>query len=250
MTPEEVKKEVKREIAEAMVNNLPAGVGEIVIREGKAVEIHEPVKVVISGTLDAAARWLETRMPLEMVNEKACHILVDREKLSISLQCNENNHYGSLISGKLIVSPEYEKFGINSGEYMTNFEMAELIKMNRSYFENRQVAMKLVTELQNFKAKVEKELENSNNNRGDRRILINQAVQSNLPEAFTLIIPLFKGTSKQTIQVEVYINPSDFSCTLVSPEANDLLEEMRDKEIDLVLGRIQKVCPHIVIIEK
>ena len=38
MTPEEVKKEVKREIAEAMVNNLPAGVGEIIIREGEAVE--------------------------------------------------------------------------------------------------------------------------------------------------------------------------------------------------------------------
>ena len=110
--------------------------------------------------------------------------------------------------------------------------------------------MKLVTELQNFKAKVDKELESSNNNRGDRRVLVNQVVQSNLPEAFTLIIPLFKGTPKQTIQAEVYINPSDLSCTLVSPEANDLLEEMRDKEIDLVLERIQKVCPHIVIIEK
>lgn len=250
MTSEEIKQEVKKEIAEAMVNNLPAGVGEIIIREGKAVEVHEPVKVVISGTIDAPARWLETRMRLGLVNQGTYHVLVDRENLNITLKCNENNHYGSKISGSLMVSPEFKRFGINEGEYITNFEMAELFKMNRSFFETKVIAMKLVTELQNFRAKVDKEIEKSDNNRGDKRLLINQAVQSNLPEAFNLHIPIFKGTSKQTINVEVYINPSDFSCTLVSAEANDLLEEMRDREMDSVLERISAVCPDIVIIEQ
>lgn len=247
---QEVKQEVKEQIAEAMVNGLPVGVGEIVIREGKAVELHEPVKVVIAGTLDAPARWLETRMRLGLVNQGANHVLVDRENLSITLQCNENNYYGSCISGELIVSPEYKRFGINAGGYITNFDMAELIKMNRSFFETRSVAMNLVTELQNFRAKVDKEIEKSDNNRGDKRLLVNQVVQSNLPEAFNLKIPIFKGTAKQTLNVEVYISPADFSCTLVSPEANDLLEEMRDREMDAVISRIQTVCPDIVIIEK
>lgn len=250
MTSEEVKKEVKREIAEAMTNSLPAGVGEIVIREGEALKIHEPVKVAIAGTIDAPARWLETRMRLGLVNQGANHVLVDREKLSITLQCNENNHYGSNISGKLIVSPEFKKFGINSGEYLTNFEMAELFKMNRSCFENKQVAMKLVTELQNFKAKVDKDIEKMDNNRGDRRLLINQAVQSNLPEHFNLCIPIFKGTPKQTINVEVYISPDDLSCTLISAEVNDILDELRDQSMNEVLDRINSVCPDIVVIEK
>ena len=250
MESKAVKQEVKEQIAEAMVNGLPVGVGEIVIREGKAVELREPVKVVISGTLDAPARWLETRMRIGLVNQGVNYVLVDRENLSISLQCNENNHYGSNISGKLIVSPEYKRFGINAGEYITNFDMAELIKMNRSFFETKVVAMKLVTELQNFRAKVDKDIEKSDNNRGDKRLLINQVVQSNLPEAFNLQIPIFKGTAKQTLNVEVYISPADFSCTLVSPEANDLLEEMRDREMDAVIARIQAVCPDIVIIEK
>lgn len=250
MTSEEVKKEVKREIAEAMTNSLPAGVGEIVIREGEALKIHEPVKVAIAGTIDAPARWLETRMRLGLVNQGANHVLVDREKLSITLQCNENNHYGSNISGKLIVSPEFKKFGINSGEYLTNFEMAELFKMNRSCFENKQVAMKLVTELQNFKAKVDKDIEKMDNNRGDRRLLINQAVQSNLPEHFNLCIPIFKGTPKQTINVEVYISPDDLSCTLISAEVNDILDGLRDQSMNEVLDRINSVCPDIVVIEK
>lgn len=250
MESKEVKTEVKKQIAEMLANGLPSQCGEIVIREGKAMEIHEPVKVVISGTLDAPARWLETRMHLGLVNQGANHVLVDRENLSITLQCNENNHYGSKISGSLIVSPEFKRFGINEGEYITNFDMAELFKMNRSFFETKAVAMKLVTELQNFRAKVDKDIEKSDNNRGDKRLLINQVVQSNLPEAFNLQIPIFKGTPKQTINVEVYVSPADFSCTLVSAEVNDLLEEMRDHEMDAVLDRIKAVCPDIVIIEQ
>ena len=139
---------------------------------------------------------------------------------------------------------------VNEGEYITNFEMAELFKMNRSLFETKSIAMKMVTELQNFRAKVDKDIEKSDNNRGDKRLLINQVVQSNLPEAFNLCIPIFKGTPKQTINVEVYISPSDFSCTLTSADVNDLLTEMRDNEMDAVLERIKAVCPDIVIIEQ
>lgn len=250
METKEIKSEIKKQVAEMLANGLPPQCGEIVIREGKAMEVREPVKVGISGTLDAPARWLETRMRLGLVNQGANHVLVDREHLTITLQCNENNHYGSKISGSLIVSPEFRRFGINEGEYITNFEMAELFKMNRSHFETKAVAMKLVTELQNFRAKVDKEIEKSDNNRGDKRLLINQVVQSNLPEAFNLHIPIFKGTPKQTVNVEVYINPSDFSCTLVSADANDLLEDMRDSQMDAVLSRIREVCPDIVIIEQ
>lgn len=243
-----VKEEVQKQIAEMMANGLPQNVGEIIIREGQAVELHEPKKVVINGTIDAAARWLEKRY--DCIKEKTCHVIVNHEQLSIALQCNENNFYGTVIGGALVLSPEFKRFGINEGEYITNFEMAELIKMNRTFFENKSIAMKLVTDLQNFKARVDKEIENSNNNRGDRRILLNQAVEHNLPEMFNLVLPIFKGTEKQTIAVEVYVNPSDFTCTLVSPEANDLIEEMRDREIDAVLERITDVCPDIVIIEQ
>lgn len=245
---QKIKEEVKQQIAEMLANGLPQGCGEIIIREGKAVEVREPVKVNITGTIDAPARWLETRF--DCLKEKTCYVIVNREGMTITLRCNENNHYGTVIMGVLEISPEIRKFRINEGHYITNFEMAELFKMNRSHFENKQEAMRLVSELQNFKAKVDKELENSNNNRGDRRMLVSQAVEHNLPEAFNLVLPIFKGTPKQTIQVEVYVNPSDFTCTLVSPEANDLIEEMRDTEMDAVIERIKERCPNIVIIEQ
>lgn len=244
----EVKTEIAKNIAETMAEAVAPVNGSIIFREGQALPLHEPEKVELLGTIDAPARWLEKRA--DTINQKECYVEVNREKMIISLRTDESSYYGTAVYGKLELSPEYNKFGINGGEYITNFEMAELFKMNRAYFENRSVAMKLVTDLQNFKAKVDKEIENSDNKRGDRRILVNQVVQSNLPEAFNLVIPVFKGCEKQTVQVEVYVNPNDFTCTLVSAQSNELVIETRDTIIDEVLERIRLTCPDIVIIEQ
>lgn len=245
----QVKAEIAKNIAETIANvSEPVVNSSIIFREGQALPLHEPEKVQLLGTIDAPARWLEKRA--DTINQKECYVEVNREKMIISLRTDESSYYGTTVYGKLELSPEYNKFGINGGEYITNFEMAELFKMNRAYFENRSVAMKLVTDLQNFKAKVDKEIENSDNKRGDRRILVNQAVQSNLPEAFNLVIPVFKGCEKQTVHVEVYVNPNDFTCTLVSAQSNELIIETRDTIIDEVLERIRLTCPDIVIIEQ
>ena len=243
-----LKEEVREQLAEMLANGLPQNCGEVVIREGEAVKQREPERVKIKGIIDAPARWLEMRH--DCIKEKTCHVLVDRENVYIELRCNENNYYGSLITGCLELSQEYRRFGIIEGRYVTNFELAELIKMNRSYFENRSVAMKLVTELQNFKAKIDKEVEQSDNNRGDKRLLVSQAVQHNLPEAFSLTLPIFKGVPSQTMLVEVYVNPADLTCTLVSPEANDIIVDSRDALMDAVIDRIKTATPDVVIIEK
>lgn len=244
----QVKAEIAKNIAETLSESVTPLNGSIIFREGQALPLHEPEKVQLLGTIDAPARWLEKRA--DTINQKECYVEVNRENMIISLRTDESSYYGTTVYGKLELSPEYNKFGINGGEYITNFEMAELFKMNRAYFENRSVAMKLVTDLQNFKAKVDKEIENSDNKRGDRRILVNQVVQSNLPEAFDLNIPVFKGCEKQTVQVEVYVNPNDFTCTLVSAQSNELIIETRDTIIDEVLERIRLTCPDIVIIEQ
>lgn len=222
--------------------------GDLTIREGKALELKEPRVVAISGILDSPLRWLKQRV--KELNQKTCNIIVNREKLFINLVINEDDHYATTVNGKLEFHPMFLKFGINTGKELSNIEMAKLIKMNRTAFQSPVVAMELVSQLQTFRAKVDKEIEKSDNNRGDRRILIDQAVKSNLPDTFTLVLPIFKGTEKQTIEVEVNINADDFGCSLISPGANDAIEHMRDAEIDVVLDGIKDVAPEIVIIEQ
>jgi hypothetical protein len=253
----------------------------VIMREGKALDPKEPVKLIISGVLDSPLRWIQKRVnetsfgitPLlgdedtsaketlmvdrglhsqhhSNVPLQHCHILVDREAMTIQLVISENDHYQTNVKGSLEFHPAFKRFGINSGEYLTPFEMADLIKMNRTFFENQDVAMNLVHTLKNFKAKIDKQIEAADDNRGNKKVLLEQAVDSNLPASFNMLLPIFKGQSKEKIEVEVYIRASDLTCTLISPEANDITERLRDEAISKVLKDIEEIAKQIVIIEK
>lgn len=95
-----------------------------------------------------------------------------------------------------------------------------------------------------------KELELSDDKRGNQTIMRAQTVESNLPKSFKVNMPIFKGTEKRTFEVEVEINPNDLSCTLVSPDAHDIVVQERDSQMDGVLVRIAEAAPNIVIIEQ
>ena len=86
--------------------------------------------------------------------------------------------------------------------------------------------------------------------RGNQMIFKAQTVESNLPKSFNVNMPIFKGTEKRTFEVEVEINPNDLSCTLVSPEAHDIVIQQRDVHMDAVIDRIKDAAPTIVIIEQ
>lgn len=221
---------------------------ETIIRFGDALPLQEPKAVSISGTIDAPARWVEKRKD-DIVSADA-HVLVDRDHMSITLKTDENSSYSDQIVGVLTLSSEMQEFGINTGESMSCFDMADRIKQLRTYFETQQEAMKLVTELRNFKAKIDKELELNDDKRGNQMIFKAQTVESNLPKSFNVNMPIFKGTEKRTFEVEVEINPNDLSCTLVSPDAHDIVVQERDSQMDGVLVRIAEAAPNIVIIEQ
>ena len=247
MTKQQKENAEQRAIEKLTEMNIEDG-KDIVIRFGDALPLKEPKYVSIHGTIDAPARWVEKRKD-DIVSADA-HILVDRDHMTITLNTDENNFYSDQIVGTLTLSTEMQEFGINTGEYMSCFDMADRIKQLRTYFETQQDAMKLVTELRNFKAKVDKELELSDDKRGNQKILRAQTVESNLPKSFNVNMPIFKGTEKRTFEVEVEINPNDLSCTLVSPDAHDIVVQERDSQMDAVLGRIGEAAPNIVIIEQ
>lgn len=213
MTKQQKENAEQRAIEKLTEMNIEDG-KDIVIRFGDALPLQEPKYVSIHGTIDAPARWVEKRKD-DIVSADA-HVLVDRDRMTITLNTDENIAYMDQIVGTLTLSTEMQEFGINTGEYMSCFDMADRIKQLRTYFETQQEAMKLVTELRSFKAKIDKELELSDDKRGNQTIMRAQKVESNLPKSFKVNMPIFKGTEKRTFEVEVEINPNDLSCTLVS----------------------------------
>jgi len=225
---------------------------EVVLREGEApelLEIKEPEKVVISGTIDTPFRWLEKR--IELINQKASNIIVNRDVMGIALTVDETNYYQSDIRGELKTSKEMMEFGINTEKKWEPIKLSKFLKMHRAFFTDKSQNMMLVSTLKNFKAKVNQDIERSKEENGSKVDNYSQVVDSNLPKSFKLNIPLFKGFANEEIEVEIYadVDGRDVSLSLVSAGANEAIEEYKNKVIDEQLDAIRQIAPDIVIIE-
>lgn len=245
---EQTKKGFAEQLGEVMATNG----GDFNITFGEAatpLPLHEETPVRLSGILDTPARWLEAR-GTGLVDGLKSYVMIDRENLTITLITEERDHFKNELVGKLTYHPAFLKFGINTETYITAAAMADKIKMNRAFFENKQVAMNLVTQLRDFKAEVERQIEKRDDKRGNYADVKLQTVSSNLPPSFQMILPIFKGEKAKRLEVEVYIEPENLTCTLISPEANEEMELLRDTAIDDVIDRIKVAIPTIVILEK
>lgn len=230
---------------------------EVIVREVKEVNelpVKAPVKIDIKGVIGSVYEFLTHRMDQpDQINQKRCHILVNRENISIQLIFNENDEYlkGS-VTGTLSIHPKFIEFGINTGKVWTPTSLGMFFKMNRAFFQDKTENMNLVTSLMNFTGKVNSSIEKMANEKGDRTDTFSQVVDSNLPKAFKLRIPIFKGMEAEVLEVETFaqINGREVSFTLLSPAANQTMEDIRDKAVDDQLSSIRSICSDIAIIEE
>lgn len=234
--------------------NLENGIKELVIREGEAPEKlpeKAPIPVSLYGNIDSVARFLEKRV--ELINIDNAHIIVNREQVSITLIINESDAYKrGTIGGKLQVHPAFEAFGINNNKIWTPNELGMFCKMNRSFFADRSENMKLVATLMNFTATINNKLDKQLQENGSHADSFSQVVNSNLPEKFTVKLPIFKGFSADSIEVETFaqVDGRQVQFVLLSPGAKETIEELRDKVIDEQIASIKEIAPKIVIIDE
>ncbi|MFS0489934.1 hypothetical protein [Leadbetterella byssophila] len=230
------------------------GVSELIIREGaapKPLDPKSPVKINISGTLGAPVEFLTKRLHTLTIDK--CYVLVDKNDLSVTLITNEDDEYTTgKVRGSLEYNPKFMEFGINSNKVWSPTELGMFIKMNRSYFPDKDQAMKLTTELMNFTANVNSKLEKAVKESGDRTDNFSQVVNSNLPKSFSVKISIFKGYDPEMLEVETFarVDGREVSFILLSPGANDSLEFLRDTTLNKVVEDIKRIAPELVIIEQ
>ncbi|MGI6337850.1 MAG: hypothetical protein ACOXZV_00540 [Bacteroidales bacterium] len=230
---------------------------EVVLRTvntANELPVKPPIPINLSGTLGAPFEFLSKRfIEADQINQKRCVIIVDREHMSICLVINENDPYlQGFVVGKLEVHPKFKDFGINTEKQWTPTELGLFMKMNRAVFKSREDNMKLVTDLMNFKAKVDANIERTIKEKGDRSDNFSQVVNSNLPERFTLNIPVIKGYPAEDIEIETFaqVDGREVSFVLISPSAKEIIDLTRDSAIDKELASIRALTPGIAIIEQ
>ena len=223
---------------------------EIIIREGEALAPKYPIPVKIVGNIESVARFLAKR--IETLDQRKCNIAISRKEMLINMVINESDPYNcGLVQAQLMLDDDYKDFGINTAKKYSLVSMADFLKMHRYCFEDSAVAMQIVAELKNFKAKVNKQIEKADDNKGNTRALLEQTVQSNIPKSFTLSMPVFKNEKPRKFQVEINIivRDSEMECMLESLEANDLIKTLSGQLIDGQLMAISGIAPDIVQIE-
>lgn len=225
------------------------GVKELVLLHGAAEPIyHDKSLDVENASIEAVYEYLLKKgiTSQDIVNSK---VEFSYDGLYIDLFYSVRRRYPDIVKGKLKLHPDLLKFNINQGTTYTTFELSDFIKMNRHYFENKDVAMRLVSDLRNFEGKVNKDVEMKADTRANQKLLIHQVVESNIPSSFILCLPVFVGQPKLRLEVEINIT-ADFSCTLISPDLKQLIDEETKIIIDDQLNKIRELHPDLKIFEK
>ena len=210
-----------------------------------------PVKIDIKGVIYAPLNFLDKRV--KDIDQHKAHILVCRDKLQILLVINEDDAYTrGRVLGELSYSEIFLKLGINDGKAWIPEQLGQFLKLNRTFFVNREENMKVVAALKSFSAKVNQDVQREANEKGDRSFKFKQAVDSNIPEKFKLKIPIFSGGDSVEIEVETYatIDGTDVSIHLQSAGANDVVEDTKATVISDTIEKIRSVAPEIAIIEQ
>lgn len=197
------------------------GVKTLTIRQGEALPLHETKDLVLTGTLQAPGDFLDKRK--DQFHKDETHITVDDDAGRITLETKDQDEIGMIrIIGVLKNHPDLERLGVNNPDSERSpKELAKFIRMNRTMFESKDVAMNLVADLMSFTAKVDKYVEEIDDDRANFSRKRQQAVETNIPAAFKVNIPLFIGSPKSSLVIEVVIDPDTLDCALISPDAAD-----------------------------
>lgn len=222
------------------------GKAEIIIREGEAPEVHDPITVSINGTIDAVTRYLRNReIPQEKQHD--CFITVNKETGDIVLKIEEHSFFCDTIIAKIEEHPSITNFGINTGEHVLPEKMANHLKMRKHFFESQSEYASVYSALRAFKAKVNQAIEAIKDDRGNFDLKKAQVVEHNIPAGFNIKVPLFKGMDPVVVPVEFIVN-SSLDVALSSTDLIQMIDEVRESAIDKQIKEIQEIASGIVVI--
>lgn len=225
-------------VKQAVENETP----EVVIRTGKALDLSHLKNNNITGVIDSPSRFLKRR--IGQFDELKAHCIVNKNNGTITLVIDEQSEHGNYtIKGKCEKGKIYKELGINSGNTFGHVELSQKLKMLRYYFPFKSEHMALVKELKNVQAKVEREIEKANDDRGNTNDVFKQTVNSiNIPTKFDINIPLIEGQPAESITVEILLatDGRNIICYLESVEASERIDEILEKVIGEQVALIEE----------
>jgi hypothetical protein len=216
---------------------------EIISRTGQALPEIPPKIVSVAGLITAPAEFY-TKRP-KVVNT---HLIVDRNNKKITLVEGETDPYGTVISGQLRYNKELAAFNINKDIKYSIKDLAQLIRLKRMHFEDKQAHAKALEALYKFNAKVTTEIRDEDNRKGTIDKQIKKEAVSNSPVEFKLDIAIYEGQPKQKLFVEVLADVSDAQVKFWL-ESTDLIELEYNQANEIIDAELERFDKNLVKLE-
>jgi hypothetical protein len=218
------------------LNITPTG-SEFVIREGSALEAKSAKSIKIDGVLDAPYQFKIGKK----LDPLTCHIKIRKDKGEIALIAQDTDPYTTHeITGRLTYDTVLAQFHINKEKRWTVQEFLKFVKMMKFFFADKAAHTKLIESLQKWSVKVERVINEHNDNKGNSNFQLETKVREvELLSMFDLYIPIFQGYDKKKFTVEIGLDPKNVSVDLflISDELFEL--EIRERE-SLIADAIEK----------
>lgn len=227
---------------------------EIVIREGGALPLREPVKINLSGDIKTVSSFVQKRKSAgemagsQQIDEDLAIIEVDKKKKTINLSLNPADPFGTVITAKLEPNPDLEQFGINKTVQFSQKELVQLLKFSRLYFEDFGKHGELLKAYQAFTAKTYTDLAGDQDNRGNKNFAFNKKVETGLPTSFIMKLPIFKGQDPKRFMVEICLDVTDAAASFWFESVE--LAELTELDGEMILLEELKSCADYVVIWK
>lgn len=219
-------------------------VAEINIRHGEAPPPLLYHAVGIHGSIESVAEYIKKRK--DEIDTKRTHILIDRDNAKITLHDGEDHMLETVVTGKMIMTTDFDKFKINGTAWDSPKQLGEFLRRQKRWFVDKAIHAKLVDSLLKFKATVQREVEKSDNKRGATIDIVMQKVTTDIPERFLLEIPIFKGCKPTKFEVELFFDMRDAGCkiNLDSLEADEAAAMIIDQRLNEQLPHFE---PYVTV---
>lgn len=228
--------------------------GVLTIREGEALPLVPPKKIEITGDIKTVASFIKSRKAadesagFQRINASRAVVTVDKEKKTITLHLDPQDVNGTVVTSKLESNPDLDQFHINKNKQFDQRELIKLLKFSRLYFEDFGKHGELLKAYTSFSAKTYTDLTGESDNRGNKNFAFNKKVETGLPAAFVMNLPIFKGQAPKRFMVEICLDVTDSAASFWFESVE--LAEMTDIETSKILDEELKACADYVVIWK
>lgn len=228
------------------------GVSEIVIRHGEAARVIMPERYIFDGNIEAPYTYMVARNEAtgdEHFNAQKSVLQVKRKNGSLTLFQNPNDPISDIVGGNAISAPELADWKFNTEYRWKASELADFLRRNRRHFKDAEQLSDLIGELRAMKVTTNGDIQTADDKRGNKKLLFEQSVKSNIPVLFEVALPIIAGQKPTRVKVEIFIEVTGQSVSLIldSIDVADLLISERDR---LLNEQIEKFKPtNIPIVE-